>query len=321
MISVVIPFYNHKSYIETAYLSLLKQTYKNWELLFIDNNSSDGSLMLANKIAAKDKRINVITETKQGIAVARNAGIKQAKGEYITFLDIDDEFIETKFEDLLHVFNKNPEIDMAYGLTKRVYLPEKRLVIQDKGIVKEGVNQPGVLTEDWIDSFYHLPQTGATLVKTEVALGVGGFDEFLKLGNDDVGFHIKIAQNYTIGFLNKEVVIYYRHSDSAGAKLNEEISVNMRYFEAYWKLILPLVSNQNNKYRNSKAKKIAIRHAYYNLIQIIYASKNKSASLKKVKNNYNTHFAFPYNCLITLALVLPYSLHRFITKVTYRMFL
>lgn len=321
MISIVIPFYNHRSYIQSAYSSLLKQTYHDWELLFIDNNSSDGSLKLANELVVEDSRVIVITETKQGIANARNAGIKQAKGELITFLDIDDEFIETKLEDLLQVFNENPAIDMAYGLTRRVYLPEKKVVIQDKGIVKEGINQSGVLTDDWIDSFYRLPQTGATLIRTKVAREVGGFDEFLKLGNDDVGFHIKIAQNYKIGFLNKEVVVYYRHSASAGAKLNGEVSVHMRYFEAYWRLILPLVSKKSDDSGSNKAKKITIRHAYYNLIQILYASKNKSESLRQIKNNYHTSFPFPYSCLITLALILPYNLHRFITKATYRIFL
>lgn len=318
MISVVIPFFNHKRFIEPAYHSLKEQTYDDWELLFINNNSSDGSLELANKLAEKDNRIRVITETQQGIAFARNAGLKEARGEFITFLDIDDQFCPRKFEILLELFEQHPESAMTYGLTRRVYLPENRVVIQDKGVVKEGLNPAGALANDWIASFYRLPQTGSTLVRTHVAKEIGGFDEFLKLGNDDVGFHLKLAFNYPIAFINKETVIYYRHSASAGAQLNNEVSVFMRYLEAYWKSAVPLAKKYKERHKVNKPLKIAKRQVFYNFSRVVYAGQRLKL-YRSVKDEYKVGLNFPYEFLMLTTLVFPYPLHRFVTRVYHRL--
>ncbi|MBI9061388.1 MAG: glycosyltransferase family 2 protein [Marinilabiliaceae bacterium] len=318
MISVVIPFFNHKKYIEPAYLSLRQQGYANWELLFIDNNSSDGSGELARKLAEKDEHIKVVNETRQGIAFARNAGLKEAKGEYITFLDIDDQFCTDKFESLLQVFDQYPQAAMAYGLTRRVYLPENRVVIQDKGVVQEGLNPVGALAIDWIESLFRLPQTGATLVRTKVAREIGGFDESLTLGNDDVSYHLKLAFNYPIAFTNKETVIYYRHSASAGAKLNDEVFVFMRYFEAYWKSAVPLAKDYKEKYKINKPLKIATRQVYYNFSRVVYAGQRLEV-YRSVKEKYKLSLNFPYECLMLSALVIPQPVHQFISRVYHRL--
>jgi glycosyltransferase involved in cell wall biosynthesis len=88
MISVVMPAYNVEEHIEAAILSVLSQTYRDFELIVVDDGSTDRSADIADKIA--DSRLRLIRQENQGVAVARNRGLAEAAGEYVTFLDADD---------------------------------------------------------------------------------------------------------------------------------------------------------------------------------------------------------------------------------------
>lgn len=99
-LSVIIPVYNTNKYLEKCLESIVNQTLKDIEIICIDDGSTDNSLEILNNFAKKDKRIKVLTQKNQGQSVARNAGIKAAKGEYIGFIDSDDWADETMFEKL-----------------------------------------------------------------------------------------------------------------------------------------------------------------------------------------------------------------------------
>lgn len=92
-VSVVIPVYNVKPYLERCVNSVLRQTYKDLEIILVDDGSTDGSGELCDKIALSDKLIRVIHQENQGLSGARNTGIQNAKGEYIIFMDSDDEWL------------------------------------------------------------------------------------------------------------------------------------------------------------------------------------------------------------------------------------
>lgn len=91
-ISIIIPVYNVEQYLRHCLDSLLGQTYKNFEVICVDDGSTDGSLDILYQYATKDKRVQVITQQNQFAGVARNNGLKYAKGEYLLFLDSDDFF-------------------------------------------------------------------------------------------------------------------------------------------------------------------------------------------------------------------------------------
>lgn len=240
LVSIVIPFHNHRNLIQRAVHNLFKQTYTHWEVILVDNNSSDGSREVAQKLSEKyPEKVRYSFEPVQGIPFARNRGLAEARGKYISFLDVDDEFVPTKLADQVPILEEYPEVAMVYGLTRRVYVSDGRTVIQDVGIAKEGINEPPYLAIDWLNCFYHLPQVGATLIRTSVARQIGGFAENLLMGNDDVAFHLKIAFHYKIWFLPKEAVIYYRHPASEGARLNRELGVRTRYLDAYASWVVP----------------------------------------------------------------------------------
>ena len=91
MISIIVPIYNGEKYIEDCLKSIFVQTYEEWELILIDNASTDDSLELCKMYAAQDDRIQVLHQHhNKGVSVARNLGIEKARGEFITFIDVDD---------------------------------------------------------------------------------------------------------------------------------------------------------------------------------------------------------------------------------------
>lgn len=93
LISVIMPVYNSEEFLHLAVESVLQQTLNDWELLLIDDGSSDGSGILCDKYAEKDKRIRVFHQQNCGITKTRNRGIAEAEGKYLTFIDNDDEFM------------------------------------------------------------------------------------------------------------------------------------------------------------------------------------------------------------------------------------
>lgn len=108
-VSIVIPVYNVESYLERCVNSVLRQTYKDFEIILVDDGSTDGSGALCDKIAASDQRICVIHQKNQGLSGARNTGIRQATGEYIVFLDSDDEWL---LSDGLETLLQNEKTDL-----------------------------------------------------------------------------------------------------------------------------------------------------------------------------------------------------------------
>lgn len=108
LVSVVTPVFNAASFLEETILSVLNQTYSNWELLLIDDSSTDASFEIAIAYSQKDSRIKPfqLTENK-GAGVSRNFGIKEAAGTYIAFLDADDLWFPEKLQKQLDFMTKN----------------------------------------------------------------------------------------------------------------------------------------------------------------------------------------------------------------------
>ena len=98
LISVIIPVYNGEKYIISCIESLLKQTYKNYEIIVIDDGSTDCSLKFASDIALKNNNIRVIHTENKGVSNARNLGMDIANGDYITFVDVDDKLTQNALQ-------------------------------------------------------------------------------------------------------------------------------------------------------------------------------------------------------------------------------
>ena len=101
LLSVIIPVYNAEKYIEDCLESIIKQTYKNLEIILVDDGSTDNSYKLCENYMSKDNRIKVFHKENGGVSSARNLGIDNASGEYITFVDIDDSLSADMYEKMM----------------------------------------------------------------------------------------------------------------------------------------------------------------------------------------------------------------------------
>ena len=110
MISIIIPVYNIEKYIEKAIVSVVNQTCPDFELLLINDGSTDSSYEICKKWEEKDNRIKVISKENGGVSSARNLGMELAKGEYLFFLDGDDWIREDCFEKLLEAPRLPPNL-------------------------------------------------------------------------------------------------------------------------------------------------------------------------------------------------------------------
>lgn len=99
-ISVIIPVYNAESYLERSVNSVINQTFPDWELILVDDGSKDGSGQICDGFAQRDSRVRVIHQENAGAGAARNAGIAQAKGNYVVYVDADDT-VERNYLELL----------------------------------------------------------------------------------------------------------------------------------------------------------------------------------------------------------------------------
>ena len=135
-VSIILPVYNKEEYLDNTLSLLITQSFQDWELIIIDDGSTDNSSKIARKYAFSDDRIKVISQENKGVSAARNQGISSASGEWIWFVDADDmpdkEFLRNIF---LH--NVPNDIDIIVGNYERLEKDGsiQKVAIEEKGYI------------------------------------------------------------------------------------------------------------------------------------------------------------------------------------------
>ena len=114
-VTIVLPAYNASEYLTETINSVFSQTYKDFELLVIDDGSTDNTRDIVNDFCQRDSRIRLISQENQGVSVARNNGIKMAKGKYIAFLDSDDLWVPNKLARHVEHLQANPKLGLSFA--------------------------------------------------------------------------------------------------------------------------------------------------------------------------------------------------------------
>lgn len=203
MISVIIPLYNKEKSITDTVNSVLNQTFKDFELIIVNDGSKDNSLSVVNKFT--DKRVKIIDKPNGGVSSARNVGILNAKYEYIAFLDGDDIWYNKHLEILFNAI-QNLDDDNIGGFGTTFYKSHAKFFDIDKY-----KSSTPVIIEDYFDFMASpLPRFNSStlLVKKSKVLKTGLFDENLKYG-EDVEFWYKLFSEYKIVYINSVTTIYY----------------------------------------------------------------------------------------------------------------
>ena len=130
MVSIIVPVYNVEKYLEQCINSIINQTYKNIEIILIDDGSTDNSGIICDEYAKKDNRIKVIHKDNEGISATRNRGIDESSGKYISFVDSDD-YIEKNMIEILYKDIEKENADIAVC---------NYIIVKDKNNIKKDKN-------------------------------------------------------------------------------------------------------------------------------------------------------------------------------------
>jgi glycosyltransferase involved in cell wall biosynthesis len=218
-ISVITPFLNVEPYLSAAIESVQRQTFVDWEMILVDDGSSDRSVEIATAAAAEDPRIRLIRSNGRGAAAARNAGLKIASGSFITFLDGDDLFEPETFEKDLEIFKANPGAMVTYGPTLW-WFPEQPRHNWVEPMQSEAGRlhmPPKLLDEVILRQRSQVPCICAVMVRREALRAVGGFDEAFQLYEDQT-LLVKLLLRYPAFVTGTPTSRYRQHADSTSAR-------------------------------------------------------------------------------------------------------
>lgn len=132
IITIIVPVYKVEQYLSQCIESILKQTFKDFEVLLIDDGSPDNSGQICDQYANKDSRIQVVHKKNRGVSSARNAGIKSARGTWICFVDSDDELKSNYLENFIQCLNKKEADLYVAGYTKKTPYSSSNFSLKDQ---------------------------------------------------------------------------------------------------------------------------------------------------------------------------------------------
>jgi len=226
LVTAVITTFNRKRYLPSAIKSVLNQTMLNFELLVLDNSSSDGTEHVVKFF--DDPRIRYIRHCPITIGAQRNLGLREAKGEYIGFLDDDDEWLAAKLERQLEVFHDGaPDLALVYGGFVRIDSEGREFATHCP--VLRGLILLDLLWQ-W-DAF-----TGSAsnpLMKVSVLRDLGGYNDEL-CTSEDWELYLRLAERYTIDFTEENIVRIRSHrGPRLGDRVGEALKVEALALDKY----------------------------------------------------------------------------------------
>jgi glycosyltransferase involved in cell wall biosynthesis len=204
--SVVIPLYNKEPYILRTIQSVLNQTHIDFELIVVDDGSTDGSAAVVESVA--DSRVRLIRQPNGGVSRARNRGVQEARSDWVAFLDADDEYEPAFLEETAKFLQEHQGDDLSF-IGANYYLGSRNNTAMGKSI-KTGVY-------DYFELFANLRtpnHSSTTAVNKGRFIEVGGFPEGVKRFEDWIAW-CKLGLAGRFGFISTPLGFYYNHADSA----------------------------------------------------------------------------------------------------------
>ena len=224
LVSGIMIFLNAEKFIEEAIKSVFAQTYDDWELLLVDDGSTDGSTAIAKHYAQqypeKVRYLEHEGHQNRGMSATRNLGIRNAKGEYIAFLDADDVWLPQKLEQQLAIRGSYPDAKVVSSSTLYWYSwtgnPEdrRRDVIRELNISPHRLYHPPKLLALFLESKASTPATCSVLIKRQLFEEIGGFEETFRGMYEDQAFFAKVYLKAPIFVEDNYWDKYRQHPDS-----------------------------------------------------------------------------------------------------------
>lgn len=250
--SVVIPVYNKEKEIKNTLKSVLFQTFKDFEIILVDDGSTDNSIHSIQNI--QDSRIKIISQPNQGVSAARNTGIKNATSQYIALLDADDKWEENYLEEQYKLIQKYPDCQIFATNYFYLYTSGKKVINKINHLNING--EDGILKDYFYIAATSQPPiwTSAVVIQKKALEQINGFPLGIKSGEDLLTW-AKLAYYNKIAYSKKCLSTYI---------LREELeltSIPTRFFDGDYvekELISLLKQDSNYKYKSSLKKYIGL---------------------------------------------------------------
>ena len=226
--SIIIPLYNKETFIEKTIQSALNQTFLDFELIIVNDGSTDGSLELVKVF--KDRRIKIYTIPNGGVSKARNFGIQKANANLIALLDADDLWKSSHLEELYNLRNAHPNCGLyAMGYTKKF---DNANPINAHFFKHENYNGivPDFFSASPVDC---LAWTSAVMIPKEIFKNIGYFNEGLKSGQD-TEMWIRIALDYKVAFCSNKTACKVLCFDENHLSISEHKIDRLKIFEKFY---------------------------------------------------------------------------------------
>ena len=233
IISVILPVFNGDKYLRESIESICNQTFLDWELLIVDDGSSDNSSEIAKEISSTDSRINYIKhDTNKGLPDTLNTGLKIAKGKYIARMDQDDISMPKRFEEQYNFLEKNSDIFLVGsgyapfnndGHRTNIFHPKSSIEIAWKFITNTYFCHPSVM------------------FRKEVIDNLGGYP---KTSAEDFALFSKIVQKHKCTNLQKIIIKYREHPENLSHQTKDKIILSV--YETFNKNFLYYMGNLHN---------------------------------------------------------------------------
>lgn len=199
-VSIVMPIHGTERYLESAIRSALAQTYGDFELLLLNDQSPGDPLAVIRKF--DDPRLRYLEHLNAGPAFTRNRGVREGRGAFVAFLDSDDEWLPEKLAKQMRLMDERPEVDVVY--TQRATIgPDGREIGEYFPRLHEGL----VLQELYVDNFVCM---SSSLLRRGVFETTGLIDESLRM-SEDFDFWLRVAANHRFAYVDEALVRYRVH--------------------------------------------------------------------------------------------------------------
>ncbi len=292
LVSVIIPVYNVEDYVEKAVYSVINQTYRNIEIILIDDGSTDHSAYICNQLASKDSRIIVCHKKNEGVSAARNTGIEKASGDWLMFVDADDWIDSDAIERLISIENaESAEIVLATylwdfnGKETRASNEGRRIVVYDVDQYRSEVLAacmlgPSEAKNLFVENFHNLPKISvpvAKLYKTETVKSNDiRFNTSLALGEDTL-FNLQFYMHAKkLIYLNDTI---YHYVIRRGSAVNSNLDRKKD-------MIINLLS-ELEAFSSDKNEKVQNAFRYFSMILIEEYIQNSGMIVSKTGGFWN----------------------------------
>lgn len=241
--SVIMPLYNKAAYVEKGIRSVLEQTYPHYELIVVNDGSTDASAVIAEELLKGVHNARLINQENAGVAVARNNGVVEAKGDFVCFLDADDWWDVSFLQEMQQFIKDYPEAGI-WG-TNYWYVKKGRTHVAVP-CETEYINYPKLYAKTSAMPIW----TGAVCMSKKIFLEKGGFPKGIKLGEDFL-LWTKIALHHKVAFLNKAVA-YYNNDIPASLRATRNLHAPEYHMLFKMQYLESVVENENSNIDNKE---------------------------------------------------------------------